>query len=442
MGFESEASRRPEVTGKRYESMFCLFLVALVFLWRENSHLVYPHILYLVLALLGLNLAAGLSLKAWPSRSWVSAILTMMNCAVIMGILEYSGGERSNLWVLFLLPIYTACMLLGRGELFWVTFGAVSFNTAFVMSTDAEWDQALFFSIAVKNAIMIFAAMTTYALVSRERVSERRLREQRSMLDRLERSSGDLERRLGQSQAMAQLGMASSGVAHDLKSPLAIIGGTTEFILRRHGGAEIRRDLERIHRAVGLAHRIVAGILHYSSGSGFKTELCDLREEADRALSLYRSVLATHKVRVRTELPEGACRVEACSFELQRLFLNLLSNAKDAMAGGGEITLRVVALPSDEPGEAGWVQAVVDDTGPGIPEEKADALFKPFVTTKDPGKGTGLGLYLCREIAVRNGGTLRALNREEGGARFVLTLPAAARAEGSDVPKGSEGVRR
>jgi hypothetical protein len=80
-----------ENTSQKYETIFCIFLVAAAFLYRDNPHLVYPQILYLLLALLSLNLCAGLILRFWPSHTWIAAGLTMANCAVITAIQAYSG---------------------------------------------------------------------------------------------------------------------------------------------------------------------------------------------------------------------------------------------------------------------------------------------------------------------------------------------------------------
>src|SRR5262245_59197817 len=109
--------------GQAYEVMFCFFLVVLAFLFRDNTGLVYPQILYLLVLLLTLNLAAGVSLRIWPKKNWVPCLIIIANCATITAVLHYSGEQESNLWVLFLLPIYTVCLLLTRNEVIWVTMG-------------------------------------------------------------------------------------------------------------------------------------------------------------------------------------------------------------------------------------------------------------------------------------------------------------------------------
>jgi signal transduction histidine kinase len=103
------------------------------------------------------------------------------------------------------------------------------------------------------------------------------------------------------------------------------------------------------------------------------------------------------------------------------VLLNLLLNAADAVPReGGKITLRAARAPRDR------VQITVEDNGPGIAAEIRDRVFEPFVTTKEPGKGTGLGLAVCLGLVEAAGGTLAVEEGEEGGARFVIELPAAA----------------
>ena len=104
---------------------------------------------------------------------------------------------------------------------------------------------------------------------------------------------------------------------------------------------------------------------------------------------------------------------------LAQVVLNLLLNAADAIQGEGTITLEV------RPIEGGFVELAVADTGPGIPASIREHLFEPFVTTKPPGQGTGLGLAVCHTIIERLGGTIEVDSPPEGGARFVVRLPIA-----------------
>jgi PAS domain S-box-containing protein len=153
-----------------YEIIFCIFLGALAYLWGGNAHLVLPQALYLLALLLGLNFAAGRCLKRWPDLEWVAALIIIANCAAVTGLLAYSGAVASNLWVLYLLPIVTACVLLRGREAFWVTAGAVAFLSAYYAFA-AAFGPALYFELGMKNGLLVFAAASVWALSRRERMS-------------------------------------------------------------------------------------------------------------------------------------------------------------------------------------------------------------------------------------------------------------------------------
>lgn len=121
--------------GQKYEVVFSVFLVILAFLWRQNPNFTYPQILYSFIVFLTLNLVVGLSLRFWPSREWISALIILANCGTITAIISYSGGQDFYLWVLYLLPIYTVCLLLSGREVSWITTGVLSFNSIFYASS-------------------------------------------------------------------------------------------------------------------------------------------------------------------------------------------------------------------------------------------------------------------------------------------------------------------
>jgi len=123
-------------------------------------------------------------------------------------------------------------------------------------------------------------------------------------------------------------------------------------------------------------------------------------------------------VTLERRFEEDCAPARGSSARLAQVVLNLLLNAADAIDGEGTIRLEVAS--DDE-----WVTLVVQDTGPGIPEDVLPHIFEPFVTTKPTGEGTGLGLAVCHTLIERMGGTLTATNPPEGGARFAVQLPVA-----------------
>lgn len=165
-----------------YETGFCIFLVILAFLCRENPHLIYPQVLCLFVLLSVLNLAAGVALRLRRFGDCVSALLVLANCGTITAILSHSGEYESNLWVLYLLPIYTACILLSSREVVWITGGAVIFNAAYHWSSAQVIDAAAYFALSLKSGLFIFAAATTCRIARKHREAREALTAQDAQL--------------------------------------------------------------------------------------------------------------------------------------------------------------------------------------------------------------------------------------------------------------------
>ena len=203
----------------KYEVVFCIFLAAMAYLGRGNADMVYPNILYLFFLLLSLNFLAILALRLWPLKEWLSALIILANCGVIAGILSYSGGAQSNLWVLYLLPIYSASLLLHGREVAWITVGAICFNTVFYFVSSNLVDSAAIFEISLKNGLLLFSAALTWRLVSAERRSAFNLSRQREEMRRLEDENKLKAARDEQAEKLAEMGLISAGIVHDLKNP-------------------------------------------------------------------------------------------------------------------------------------------------------------------------------------------------------------------------------
>ena len=124
------------------------------------------------------------------------------------------------------------------------------------------------------------------------------------------------------------------------------------------------------------------------------------------------------------QLQPGLPPVPLDRARLEHVLLNLITNAVQAMAGGGTLTVRTAfhEASATPPGEPPQITVDIEDTGPGIPAEHLSKVFEPFYTTKSPGQGTGLGLAIVRKIVQIHGGTITLGNRPEGGARATLTF--------------------
>ncbi len=416
-------SSRPCLAPQKYELVFCIFLVMLAFLYRDNAHLVYPHILYLFIALLSINLAANFALKKWGGAPWLSALFILANCATISAILNFSGKEESNLWVLFLLPIYTVCMLLNGKEVLWITFGVISFNWAFHQFSVERWETEMMFFVMLKSGIFVFAAAGTWSIVARDRRARERIVRQKEELLALENKLHEQTDQVVQMEKMADIGQLTSGVAHDLNNPITVIIGTVKMMLEDDQvDKSLRPDLERILRSGELCRVITLNLLGLVKQNEFKYAVRNINDVLETVLAMYENTLTAGSVRVERKFTEGLPLVAVSESHLQRVFLNLLANAKSAMKNGGVVTLTTRIFSGRRHGEGEMIEILVEDNGPGIAPEAMPKLFKPFNTTKGP-EGTGLGLYLSREIINRHNGVLQASNNPKGGARFAILLP-------------------
>jgi histidine kinase len=149
-----------------------------------------------------------------------------------------------------------------------------------------------------------------------------------------------------------------------------------------------------------------------------------LNEVVAAAFLMLRQQLRLRKIEVVQALEPALPAIWGDRFQLEQVFINLITNARDAVQpqGGGCLTVTSRAVGD-------WVEVAVADTGPGVPVDLQERIFEPFFTTKDVGDGTGLGLSISYGIIQEHGGEIRVVNRPEGGAEFVVRLPVRSPAQ-------------
>ncbi|MDQ3621819.1 MAG: PAS domain-containing protein [Verrucomicrobiota bacterium] len=265
---------------------------------------------------------------------------------------------------------------------------------------------------------------------------ERSREELLTAINRLQAAHGELhavQMQLIEAEKMKSVGRLAAGVAHEVKNPLAVLRIGTEFL----GSQEIARDttirtiLGDMKDAVDRADGVICGLLDFSAPKKLEVQPQDLNEIIKRALTLVRGDL--RGARVVRELQPHLPKVQVDGVKIGQVFINLLTNAIHAIGERGTLTVRtysklltgVGANVGDSRSEnfrvgQTLIVAEVDDTGPGIPEDKLSKVFEPFYTTKPTGKGTGLGLSVVKTIVDLHGATIDIRNLPEGGARATL----------------------
>lgn len=425
-------SQNESVVG-RHEAVFSIFMAAVAFLWQKSGGLADPGLLALFAALMGVNLAASLALRRWPQRRWLAAAISLSNCGVVAAIVERSEGAQSVFWVLYLLPIYSSCVLLGGREMLLIAAGALAFNAAGAIGEAQTVRLDTVLALAVKTAVLSLAAAVTYRLAERERAAHARLARQRAQTEELEALTRAQRVRLEETSALADAGLMSAGLAHDLNNALTVVLGFVEVALASSGAAgQLRDDLGRIRNSAGLAKRLASSLLGVTRRTTVAPERLDVNETLRDVLDIARGALIRAGVELRLELGEPLPPVLAVRTQLQRLFLNLVTNAARALSERkGTLT---VAARQEQTNGGRQVVITVEDDGPGLPPAVLASLFQPFAKG-GAAEGHGLGLYICWEIARDNGGRLHGENRPEGGARFTLFLPDAAESSAAAEPR-------
>lgn len=262
-------------------------------------------------------------------------------------------------------------------------------------------------------------------------------------------------------EKMASVGRLGSGIAHEIGNPLGAVVGYLGILAKRLDGPNVEL-VESAEREARRIDRIVRGLLDYARPRESRHELLDVNRVVHESTELIATQGRFSGVALRLALEEDLPPVIGDPYQLQQVLVNLLVNATDALRDRGDagITVRTRSraveplphlparrrddppgidyshrrrlaspaglVPGDPPSPNGRiVELAVSDNGPGIADSIASQVFEPFVTTKEPGEGTGLGLAVSARLVESMGGTIRAGNRSGGGAIFTIALPAA-----------------
>jgi two-component system NtrC family sensor kinase len=262
-----------------------------------------------------------------------------------------------------------------------------------------------------------FAAMTE-KLLSDEEALRRKIDE----VEAATRSLTEAQQRLIRSERLASVGRLAAGLAHEIGNPIAALIGFLDLLIE--GGLEpseqhdfhvrMRRESERIHG-------ILRDLLQFARPSAKASEPGepgDVATAVNDTATLVAPQKEMKEIALKLELEPDLPAVLLSREQLVQVVLNLVLNAADAVGAGGHVTVAARA-------RAERVELSVADDGPGVPSAIRERLFEPFATSKEPGKGTGLGLAVCRGLVEAVGGSIALDERHAPGARFVVELPRA-----------------
>src|SRR5688572_25898502 len=301
--------------------------------------------------------------------------------------------------------------------------------------------------------------------VALNQMAERLIQDRQKLADNV-RSLDDTNRLLTEArdamirtEKLASVGRLGAGIAHEVGNPLGAILGYLSLLER--GADDTKKDMiKAAEREARRIDRIVRGLLDYSRPREAVAQPVDVNAVLKDTIDLVETQGVFTRLHLRYELDTDTL-VRGDPYQLQQVFVNLLVNAAQAMESRNDAELTVTThrrhteavthTPARRKGDpvgidyshrrrlattARWpagdpetesgeiVEVMIADNGPGIPAELLDQVFEPFVTTKEPGQGTGLGLAVCARLVESMGGAIHAENQEGGGAVFRVLLPA------------------
>jgi signal transduction histidine kinase len=230
-----------------------------------------------------------------------------------------------------------------------------------------------------------------------------------------------LREELSQQERLAVAGQLSATFAHEVGTPLNLVNGHLQILQSQTGLPEKAAErLGHIHSQIQRVSGIVRRLLDMTRRPQLLKGELHLDAFLQDLQALWAPTIAAHAVQIHRLVPPD-CVLDADRKQMEQLFLNLVNNALDAMPDGGAVTISAAR----QPGPEGLWEIRVADTGQGIPQEAIPQVFKPMFTTKPEGKGTGLGLPICREIVRGHGGDIRIESEEGKGTTLIFTLPEA-----------------
>jgi two-component system NtrC family sensor kinase len=255
------------------------------------------------------------------------------------------------------------------------------------------------------------------------------LKNSREQLEMTVETLKTTQRQLVQSEKLSGIGEFIAGVAHELNNPLTSLMGFAELLREAEVSPKYKRHLELINKSALRCQKIVQALLSFARRRSPERKPACLNGVIESAVEIMQYQLRTSNVRLTLELNPQLPATMIDPHQMQQVFVNILNNARQAIEGylpEGWIKVKTESL--DE-----RVRVIIQDSGPGIPEDSLSKIFDPFFTTKDIGKGTGLGLSLCYGIVKEHGGTIVPHSKPGEGATFVIELPVAHQADQATV---------
>jgi PAS domain S-box-containing protein len=251
----------------------------------------------------------------------------------------------------------------------------------------------------------------------------------------------ELEQQVRQAEKLAAVGQLTSGLAHEIGTPLNVIAGRAEYMLRKMDPADPLRDnLDRILKQIERITKIVNQLLSFTRTKPLEVRTFALAPMLEGTLAFFEHQIKEQEINTVCEATDSLPPITADPDQIQQVFFNIILNAIQAMPQGGRLTLRAARTISraqrEDPIQDRYMRIEIADTGKGIPSEHFTKIFDPFFSTKEVGKGTGLGLSVCYSIIKNHGGWIDVKSRVGEGSAFTIYLPLEPPQPSEPTPSG------
>jgi two-component system, NtrC family, sensor histidine kinase HydH len=404
-----------------------LLLVGLAFLPAVDQ--LHKQLILLTIAIF--QFLEGRLIASLPGRGRSYSVLIKIALSTLL--LDHTGelGINSPYYPIYYLPVITAAIYFGPVRtLLWTALASLAYCSFLIPALE---DYELTPEAATILAIRILFLFLAAILVNRFVVENRRQVERyQSLSETLEETNRQLQRAEAEarrSERLAALGQLSAGLAHEIRNPLAVIKGSAEMLTQKlRGAAPLTSELAGyISSEVNRLNALVSRFLDFARPLHVELRPLDISAVAQRALESVEGQLPNANVKVEREYATGLPEILADEQLCERVFVNIIQNAYQAMEGqadGRPRALRVSIARDTSNGEPG-VGVVIEDTGPGVPAELREQIFNPFFTSKKD--GVGLGLSIVAKIVDDHRGSIRLESDPGRGARFRVFLPEKPR---------------
>jgi signal transduction histidine kinase len=249
------------------------------------------------------------------------------------------------------------------------------------------------------------------------------------LYDRLRNDHESLQkaqRQILQAEKLASIGRLTAGASHEILNPLNILSGYIQMLtLQGNPDERTARYLTIMNEQAERISRIVNGLYQFSQAAGSNKDTVQINALIRKVFQLFEHEHKYDHIRNIMNLEEYLPSIQGNVDTLSQVFFIMLSNARDAMPKGGELSISTRRVPSEDTveGIGNWIEIQFRDTGHGIPEAEIDRIFDPFFTTKASKNGTGLGLSLSYGIIQNHGGTIHVESQVNKGTTFTIRLP-------------------